>query len=172
MFMKGTILLGSLLFLIIGSSMILPLRTRWWWKMLLCIPVGLVAFKFQVLYGIWGGHFFRPAVPMWLELGSNWLYMSLLLLAAWLLVWEILCLPVWFICRKQRGTLRRFHNGFNLILLLGVPTLIAWACSKPLLSPKCEKCVFICPSYSSLYAWPCSPICMPTATSKHPFSEK
>lgn len=145
MFMKGTILLGCLLFCIVVCSMILPLRTRWWWKMLLCIPVGLVAFKFQVLYGIWGGHFFRPTVPAWLELASNWLYMSLLLLAFLLLVWEILCLPLWFIYRKKRGWLRSFHNGFNLALLLGGPMIIAWGMHQAFAQPQVREVVINLP---------------------------
>lgn len=139
MFMKGTILLGCLLFLIVGCSTILPLRIRRWWKALLCIPVGLVAFKFQILYGIWGGHFFQPAVPKWLELASNWLYMSLLLLAALILVWELLCLPLWFICRKHRGALRSFHNGFNLALLPGVAAVIAWGMHQAFAQPQVRE---------------------------------
>lgn len=139
MFLKGTILLGCLLFLIVGCGMILPLRARWWWKVLLCIPVGLVALKFQLLYGIWGGHFFRPAVPVWLELASNWLYMSLLLLAVLLLAWEMLCIPLWFIFRKKRSNLRSFHNGFNLSLLLGVPIVIAWGMHQAFAQPEVRE---------------------------------
>lgn len=139
MFMKGTILLGCLLILIVGSSMILPLRARRRWKGLLFVLLCLVAFKFQLLYGIWGGHFFRPAVPKWLELASNWLYMSLLLLAALLLAWELLCLPLWFICRKQRRALRSFHNGFNLALLLGISGLTAWGMHQAFAQPQVQE---------------------------------
>lgn len=140
MFMKATILLGCLLFLIVACSMIVPLRMRWWWKALLCILPGVVAFKFQILYGIWGGHFFRPAVPVWLELVSNWLYMSMLLLAVLLLVWEIGFQPLRFILRKRwHIAWRTVHNGVNLALLLGGLLTTAWGMYQAFAGPQVQE---------------------------------
>lgn len=118
MFMKATLVLGCGLFAYVLLSLIRPLPLRWWWKALLCLPLGAVAFKFQLLYGIWGGHFFRPAVPVWLELGSNWLFMALLMLVPLLLVLDTGRLPVWLCLRKRLPQWRRLNNRLNLALLL------------------------------------------------------
>lgn len=118
MFMKATIILGSALFAYSALSLIAPLRLRWRWKFLLCVPVAVVAFKFQILHGLWGGHFFRPAVPAWVELGSNWLFMALLMLVALLLLTDLARVPLWLVLRKRLPGWRMLHNGFNLVLLL------------------------------------------------------
>lgn len=118
MFTKGTILLGGLLFLIVVCSMIVPLRLRTWQKLLLCILPGGVAFKFQLLQGLWGGRIFQPDVPIWLELGSNWLYLSMLLLALVLLALDAVRLPLWWMLHKRFPRWRSMHNRLNAIILI------------------------------------------------------
>ena len=93
--MTGASILGGVLFLYVLLSYIRPLRLRWWWKLLLAFPLAAIAFKFQLLYWVWGGHFFRPQVPMWLELGSNWQFMALLLFVPLLAALDLLRLPLW-----------------------------------------------------------------------------
>lgn len=118
MFMKATIILGSVLFGYSVLSLIVPLQVRRRWKLLLCVPLAVVAYKFQILHGLWGGHFFRPAVPAWVELGSNWLFMALLMLVALLLLSDLVRVPAWLVLRKRLPGWRKLHNSLNLVLLL------------------------------------------------------
>ncbi len=118
MFLIGTFLLGSVLFLYTALSLIRPLSLRWWWQLLLCGITGAVAFKYALLYRIFGGHFFRPAVPGWVELGCNWLFISLLLLVFLLLVLDAGRIPVWLCLRKRLPQWRRLNNRLNLGLVL------------------------------------------------------
>lgn len=124
MFMAGASILGGVLFLYTLLSYIRPLHSSWWWKALLCVPLAAVAFKFLLLYGIFGGHFFRPAVPMWAELATNWLFMALLLFVPLLLVLDVLRLPLWGVLRRKPAW-KRVNNGLNSLLLAAV--LIATA---------------------------------------------
>lgn len=144
MFIKATIVLGGVLSAIIISSMVIPLRIRRWGKVLLCILVLGVAFKFHLLYGLWGGHFFRPSIPTWLELGSNWLYISMLLLAILLLCIEMLILPLRFVLRKRMVPWRSIHNCINLILLPGVLCTIAWGIHQGFAQPQVKEiCIYL-----------------------------
>ncbi len=102
MFVVSTIVLGCVLFLYTLWRIIWPLPLRWWWKLLLCIPLGLGAFRYPLLYRIFGGHFFRPACPMWVEMGCTWLFMGLMILLALLLVLELVFLLPGIIWRRNR----------------------------------------------------------------------
>lgn len=126
MFMKATLVLSGVLFIYALLSLIRPLPLRWWWKALLCLPLGAAAFKFQLLYGIWGGHFFRPAAPVWLELGCNWLFMALLILVPLLLVLDAGRLLLRLCLRRRLPQWRSLNNRVNLVLLLLV--LLTTAC--------------------------------------------
>lgn len=126
MFILGTILLGSFLFLYTLISMIRPLALCWWKKGLLCLPLGGVAFKFQLLYGIWGGRFFSPGVPQWVELVSNWLFMSLLMLVVVLLAVDGVRLIVWIIIGKRVAHWRSINNKINLLILLTTLVMSGW----------------------------------------------
>lgn len=139
MFMKATILLGCVLFVYVLLSMIAPLRLRWWWKALLCMPLGAVAFKYQLLYGLWGGHFFRPAVPMWLELATHWLFMSLLMLVVVLLFVDVGALLVWLCVRKRVKGFRSGVNKLHLALLLGVLLCTAWGMYQAFALPRVHE---------------------------------
>ena len=107
MFIVGSIAIGSVLFLYTLWRIIWPLPMRWWWKMLLCIPLVLGAFRYPLLYGIYGGHFFRPACPMVVELLCTGLFLSLLILLVLLLAQELLFLFPSLIWRHNRK-FRRF----------------------------------------------------------------
>ena len=105
MFTYSAIAIGCVLFIYTAWRIIWPLPLRWWWRLLLCIPLAMGAFRYPLLHGIYGGHFFRPDCPMWVELGCTWLFMALLLLLAGLLVAELLfLLPccIWKHSRKLR----------------------------------------------------------------------
>ena len=122
--MIGVSILGGALFLYALLSYIRTLRLRWWWKVLLSLPLAAVAFKFQLLYWVWGGHLFRPQVPVWLELGSNWLFMALLLFVPLLVALDALRLPLWCLLRRRPGW-KRVNNVLNSLLMLA--TLVTTA---------------------------------------------
>lgn len=136
--MKATIALGCVLFLYTLLSLIRPLRLHWAWKLLFCLPLGAVAFKYQLLYGIWGGHFFRPAVPMWLDLLCLWLFMGLIMLVAGLVVLDVLRLPLWIFLRR-RPVWRRVNNVINLLLLPAALGTTAWGMYQAFTRPEVRK---------------------------------
>lgn len=102
MFIYSAIAIGCILFIYTAWRIIWPLPLRWWWRLLLCIPLAMGAFRYPLLYGIYGGHFFRPDCPMWVELGCTWLFLALLLLLAGLMVVELLFLLPGFIWKHSR----------------------------------------------------------------------
>lgn len=101
MFVISTIAIGCVLFIYTLWRIIWPLPLRWWWKLLLCVPLALGAFRYPLLHRIYGGHFFRPDCPMWVEMGCTWLFMSLLILLALLLVVELVFLVPGLIWRRK-----------------------------------------------------------------------
>lgn len=111
MFITSTLLIGLILFAYTLWRIIWPLPIRWWWKVLLCLPLGAGAFRYPLLYAVYGGHFFRPDCPMWVELLCSWLFISLIMLLGLLVVMELLLLPLrllqrrWAFFRKLRHTL-------------------------------------------------------------------
>lgn len=102
MFIYSAIAIGCILFIYTAWRIIWPLPLRWWWRILLCIPLAMGAFRYPLLYSIYGGHFFRPDCPAWVELSCTWLFMALLLLLAGLIVVELLFLLPGLIWRHNR----------------------------------------------------------------------
>lgn len=119
MFIVGTIGIGCVLFCYTLWRIICPLPLRWWWKALLCVPLGMGAFRYPLLYAIYGGHFFRPACPMAVELLCTWLFMALLILLVLLLALEILLLLPALIRRRSR----KLHR--TRFILCSLATLLA-----------------------------------------------
>ncbi len=122
MFVISTIAIGCVLFIYTLWRIIWPLPLRWWWKLLLCVPLVLGAFRYPLLHRIYGGHFFRPACPMWVEMGCTWLFMSLLILLALLLVVELVFLVPGLIWRQRPGLRRARHAMCCLILPVALGT--------------------------------------------------
>lgn len=116
MFVISTIGIGCVLFIYTLWRIIWPLRLRWWWKLLLCVPLALGAFRYPLLHRIYGGHFFRPDCPMWVELLCTWLFMALLILLGLLLVLELVFLLPGLIWRRSPGLRRARHAMFSLSL--------------------------------------------------------
>lgn len=111
MFIISAVLIGLVLFTYTLWRIICPLPLKWWWKVLLCVPLGLGAFRYPLLYAVYGGHFFRPDCPMWVELVCSWLFISLIVLLGLLVAMEITLLPLrllqrrWPCFKKLRHTL-------------------------------------------------------------------
>lgn len=116
MFLYSTLLIGLILFSYTLWRLILPLPIRWWWKVLLCLPLALGSFRHPLLYLLFGGHFFRPECPAWLDLLSCWLFMSLLMLLGLLLVTEILLLPL-SLLRRRWPALASAGRGMRLLCM-------------------------------------------------------
>ena len=108
MFIISTLGIGCVLFCYTLWRIIWPLPMRWWWKAFLCIPLGVGSFRYPLLYKIYGGHFFRPACPMAVELLCTGLFLSLLILLVLLLAQELLFLFPALIWRSSRK-FRRFR---------------------------------------------------------------
>lgn len=53
--------------------MILPLKVKWYVKVLLALPLFAGAFKFQI-FRVIGGHYFAPALPEWIIMTGALLY--------------------------------------------------------------------------------------------------
>lgn len=101
MFFIGTLLIGSALFLLTLWRGIWPLKLHWIWKLLLCLPVIMGAFRYPLLYLAFGGHFFRPNCPMWVELLGTWLFISLLMLVLGIIALDVLLLPLRLVWRRS-----------------------------------------------------------------------
>ncbi|MBR1981605.1 MAG: metallophosphoesterase [Akkermansia sp.] len=138
MFIISTLLIGVVLFAYTLWRLILPLPLRWWWKFLLCVPLGLGAFRYPLLYAIYGGHFFRPACPIWLELLGSWLFISLLILLGLLVVMEVALLPLRLLQRRWSlfGRFRRALLTFCAPAALG---LGAWGVYQAFLPPEVRE---------------------------------
>lgn len=117
MFFIGTLLIGSALFLLTLWRGIWPLKLHWVWKLLLCLPVVVGAFRYPLLYLTFGGHFFRPTCPMWVELLSTWLFISLLILIIALLALDLIILPLRLVWRRSKF-LPRLRSGLLAVAAL------------------------------------------------------
>lgn len=53
--------------------MILPLKVKWYVKVLAALPLFAGAFKFQI-FRVIGGHYFAPDLPEWIIIAGAWLY--------------------------------------------------------------------------------------------------
>lgn len=148
MFMKGTLILGGVLFLYTFFSLIRPLSLRWWWKALLCLPLGAASFKFQLLYAMWGGHFFRPAAPMWVDLLFLWLFMGLVLTVAGLLVMDILRIPFRLFLYKK-ASWKRVNNSINGIMMLVALGASAWGMHQAFSLPLVKEITILLPQLNA-----------------------
>lgn len=147
MFIISTLLIGLVLFVYTMWRIIWPLRIHWFWKALLSIPLCMGAFRYPLLHAVYGGHFFRPDCPMWVELLCTWLFISLIVLLGLLVVMEVFMLPLlllqrrWHCCRKLR----------RLLLTLCAPaalTLAAWGMHQAFALPEVREVSITVPRLS------------------------
>lgn len=92
------LLMAALIFL----RLILPLRIRMVWKILLAFPVLAACCKNQVMHQLGGPMFFAPDLPAWILLPAAWVYAAALLLFVLLVLMEPvrLIIKIVFYCRK------------------------------------------------------------------------
>lgn len=144
MMIIGTLILGGFLFLYALLSLILPLALRWWWKLLLCLPLGATAFKYPLMHELWGGSLFRPASPMWLDLLSLWLFMGLIITVAGLVGLDLARLPL-RIFMGRTPWWRSLRNRMNGVLLLAALGLSAWGMYQSFALPTVKKITIAMP---------------------------
>lgn len=138
MFIISTLLIGLVLFIYTLWRIIWPLPMRWWWKVLLCLPMGMGAFRYPLLYAVYGGHFFRPDCPMWVELLGSWLFISLIVLLGLLVVMEVLMLPLRLLQRRW-GFFRKLRRA---LLTLCAPVALltaAWGMYQAFALPEVKE---------------------------------
>lgn len=106
---------------------ILPLRLKWGWKMLLALPLLLAAFKFHVIHLVGGPMFFSPDLPWPVLSVAAWMFAALLFFFCLVLAADIvralylLCL---FVARRKRTErFRMLANRTNLVLLCAAAVL-------------------------------------------------
>ena len=121
-----------------------PLPMRWWWKVLLCVPLGLGAFRYPLLYKIYGGHFFRPACPMAVELLCTWLFQALLILLVLLLALELIFLLPSLIWRHSRKLSKAKFTLFCLPAPLAMLTA-AWGMYQAFALPEVKEITIALP---------------------------
>lgn len=114
MFIICTVLIGIVLFAYTLWRIILPLPLHRWWKWLLCFPLCLGAFRYPLLYAAYGGHFFRPDCPLWMDLLCSWLFISLIALLGLLVAAEVVLLPLGLLQRRWRSLARLRRVLFTL----------------------------------------------------------
>ncbi len=126
MFLYSALIIGCVLFLYTLCRIILPMRIRWWWKAILCIPLAAGAFRFPLLYAVFGGHFFRPDCPFWIELLATWLFITLLMMLGLLFVSELVLLPVKLFTRRRPATRTKLRRSQLAAALLIGMTAAGW----------------------------------------------
>ena len=144
MFVISTIGIGCVLFGYTLWRIIWPLPMRWWWKVLLCVPLGLGAFRYPLLYKIYGGHFFRPACPMAVELLCTWLFQALLILLVLLLVLELIFLLPSLIWRHSRKLSKAKFTLFCLTAPLAM-LAAAWGMYQAFALPEVKEITLTIP---------------------------
>ena len=87
---------------LICFRIILPLRWRKGWKILLTLSVLAVCCKFQLTHWLGGPMFFAPDLPAWILLPAAWAYAAAFLLFFGLVFMEIVRLTLkLFYCRRK-----------------------------------------------------------------------
>ena len=144
MFVISTVGIGCVLFGYMLWRIIWPLPLRWWWKVLLCVPLGLGAFRYPLLYKIYGGHFVRPACPMAVELLCTWLFIALLILLVLLLAMELLFLLPSLIWRRSKKLHKVKFTLFSLAAPLAMGTA-AWGMYQAFTLPEVKEITLTIP---------------------------
>lgn len=121
--MTMMLIFALLMAALIYCRLVLELKLRTGWKMLLALPVLAACCKNQITRLLGGPMFFAPDLPGWFLLFSAWLYAGAFLLFFALLFMEIVRLTVKavFYCRKRKmepEKYRKIYLRIDLILLV------------------------------------------------------
>ena len=116
-------LMSFLLGLFVAVFSVFVLRIKYFYRILLCVPVFAVAFKGQLQKLAAGPLFFAPDLPPWLIRCNSALYAWLFFFAYLLFLSLLIRIPGYLICWKGRVSLdklqesRQGYNRINLLLL-------------------------------------------------------
>ncbi len=132
-----------ILFCVVLTCAILPLRLRWRWKALLCVPALIVSYKFLLLHLIGGPRFFAPELPKAVLLAAAWPFSALFIFVLLLLIASAIyyvTLLVLALCKSPcRNRCRIWRNRVNGGLLICALLLAALgqynATSDPQITP-------------------------------------
>ncbi len=116
-------------------------KLNWYWRGVLAVPIVLAAFKFHLLYAVFGGGFFAPECSRIVLLLAAWYYAAGFLFFWLLLTADLIRGAGWLI---RRGNLMKsaWRNWINGGLLLIAMLLAACGVYNALAMPqlKYEKC--------------------------------
>ncbi len=135
---------SGLIAAVVILSAIVPLRIRYYWKILLSLPVLAAAFKFKVLHLLGGPNYFAPTLPGWVIIGFACLYAVVLFHFILLSLFEIVHWTVWCVLyfRKklpERTVQRTLCNRIRLGLLGGAVILAAFGLYNGLKMPAVKE---------------------------------
>lgn len=113
-----SLIIGFYVFL----RVVLPLRVRWWWKLVLGVGIGVAAMCFEGLKLLGGGRIFAPSLPAGVILGYTWLYLLLMVFFVFVLVAQVVrvCMVVWPRWRSMDKAGRQWWFNRVHMVLLGV----------------------------------------------------
>ena len=103
------LMLSVLLCAAVIWRIVLPLKVKWYVKILLALPLLAGAFKFQI-FRVIGGHYFSPDLPDFVIVAGAWLYGAFYFIPPLLLVSEIVRFFKW---RKEQ----KIWNFVNLAIV-------------------------------------------------------
>ena len=111
--------------------MILPLKVKWYVKVLLALPLFAGAFKFQI-FRVIGGHYFAPDLPEWIIMTGALLYGGFYFIPPLLGASEVLRFFKW----RKNQTLWNFVNlGIICAALLLSGTALVLGAAAPVVTP-------------------------------------
>ena len=124
--------------------MVLPLKTKWYFKVLIALPLLAGAFKFQI-FRVIGGHYFSPALPTWIIVTGAWLYGAFYFVPPLLGTSEIVRFFKW---RKEQPVWNKVNlaiacaalalSGTALVLGALPPVVTTYTVSSPQLPAKAD----------------------------------
>lgn len=127
---KGVFLMSLPAFsmaLVVILLAILPLKVKWYYKVILSLLTLLVSFKFYVLRILGGPFAFAPEVPPWVILFSSWLYAILFFFTFFLTASAAVLLPVMLVRKSKKQPFDDFFRklGRYYLILLTLAAITA-----------------------------------------------
>ena len=122
-------LIAIVLMIIAIGGAVLPVRIKWYWKILLSLLVGVSAFKFFIFQKIGGGTIFDPGIPVIIGYIGTWIYCFLFIFCLLVAVAGVLWIGYFSFCllkRRKISTLCREHYDRSILCLLGAAVVLTF----------------------------------------------